>query len=291
MRFAYLIIAHDSMEQLKLLLRLLDHCENDIYLHIDKKSDIQESECIKCVNKARMHTYKLYPVYHADLSQTECQLFLLREAVKEQHDYYHLISGHDLPIKRHSEILAFFEANKGKQFIHFESDDFCPKDACTYYHFFHGWIKRHPKSAFFGLAVKLERNLIQLQRKLHVKRKLYCGANWFSITHELAEEYCRHHEALLKKVRWTISSDEYVLQTFYKTMAAGSYDLFAKTKAPEDYGGTARLIDWKRGNPYVWRMSDYEELMNSDRMFARKFNWDTDAEIIRKIVEKVDESE
>lgn len=35
MRFAYLIMAHDSMEQLKILLHLLDHEENDIYLHIE----------------------------------------------------------------------------------------------------------------------------------------------------------------------------------------------------------------------------------------------------------------
>lgn len=283
MRFAYLIMAHDSVEQLKILLHLLDQYENDIYLHIDKKSSIQEAECRACVSKASIHTYKRYSVYHADISQTECQLFLLREAVKQPHDYYHLISGHDLPIKRHSQIVTFFEENKGKQFIHFEGDDYCCKEACMYYHFLSEWIKKHPKSALQGMARHLEKKLIDWQKLLRVNRRLYCGANWFSITHELAEEYCRHHEALLKKVRWTISSDEYVLQTFYKTMAAGSYDLFAKTKAPEDYGGTARLIDWKRGNPYVWRMSDYEELMNSDRMFARKFNWDTDAEIIKKI--------
>lgn len=283
MRFAYLIMAHDSVEQLKILLRLLDQAENDIYLHIDKKSNIQEAECRTCVSKASIHTYKQYAVYHSDITLTECQLFLLREAVKQPHDYYHLISGHDLPIKPHSEILAFFEANKGKEFIHFESDDYCRKENCMYYHFLRGWIKRHPESAFLGLAQRLEGMSIDLQKAMHIHRKLYCGANWFSITHELAVEYCGCHEALLKKVRWSVCSDEYVLQTFYKTMASGNYELYAQTKAPWDYGGSARLIDWKRGNPYVWRMSDYEEIMNSDRMFARKFNWDADAEIIRKI--------
>ena len=277
------------MEQLKLLLHLLDHTENDIYLHIDKKSDIQESECARCISKARVHTYKLYPVYHGDISLTECQLFLLREAVKEQQDYYHLLSGHDLPIKKHSQIVEFFEKNNGKQFIHFVSDAYATNDASIYYHFLHGWIKRHSNSVFLGLAWSLETKLIDLQRMLHVRRKLYCGAEWFSITHALAEEFCQYQEALLKKVRWTVASDEYVLQTFYKTMASGKYELYAQTKAPGDYGGTARLIDWNRGNPYVWRMSDYEELINSDRMFARKFNWDTDPEIILKIAELVAE--
>lgn len=289
MRFAYLVMVHDSMEQLKILLHLLDHCENDIYLHIDKKSNIQEAECARCISKAGIHTYKIYPVYHGDISLTKCQLFLLREAMKEQHDYYHLLSGHDLPLKKHSQILAFFEENNGKQFIHFEDDDYCVKDACIYYHFLHGWIKRHPNSAFLGLAWSLETKLIDLQRMLHIRRKLYCGAEWFSITHALAEEFCQYHAVLLKKVRWTVASDEYVLQTFYKTMASGNYELYEQEKSPGNYVTSARLIDWQRGNPYVWRMSDYDELMNSDRMFARKFNWDTDHEIILKIAELVAE--
>lgn len=128
MRFAYLIMVHDSMEQLKILLHLLDHEENDIYLHIDKKSDIQEADCIGLVSKAGIHAYKKISVYHSDISLSECELFLLREAVKQKHDYYHLISGHDLPLRKHSEIVAFFEANKGKQFIHFASEE-CQYDA------------------------------------------------------------------------------------------------------------------------------------------------------------------
>ena len=289
MRFAYLIMAHDSMEQLKILLHLLDHEENDIYLHIDKKSDMQEAECSACVSRARIHTYKQYAVYHADITQTECQLFLLREAVKQKHDYYHLISGHDLPIKKHSEIVAFFEANRGKQFIHFESDDFCPKEACIYYHMLYGWMKKHPGGILNRVAWRMESSLLRLQKRFHVRRRLYCGANWFSITHELAEEYCRCYKKMLRKVRWTISSDEYILQTFYRTMATGSYELYAYTACPADYVSSARLIDWSRGNPYVWRLTDYEELIHSDRMFARKFNWDTDKEIIRKIAAHVAE--
>ena len=38
MKFAYLIMAHDNMEQLLSLIKLLDWPENDIYLHIDKKN-------------------------------------------------------------------------------------------------------------------------------------------------------------------------------------------------------------------------------------------------------------
>ena len=39
-----------------------------------------------------------------------------------------------------------------------------------------------------------------------------------------------------------------------------------------NYRGHMRLIDWRRGNPYVWRDEDYDELIHSDRIFARKFS-------------------
>ena len=33
-----------------------------------------------------------------------------------------------------------------------------------------------------------------------------------------------------------------------------------------------RLIDWKRGAPYVWTNDDKEQIMSSDDLFARKFS-------------------
>ena len=44
-----------------------------------------------------------------------------------------------------------------------------------------------------------------------------------------------------------------------------------------------RLIDWKRGSPYIFTKEDYEELSNSECMFARKFDIMLDAEIIKRI--------
>ena len=50
-------------------------------------------------------------------------------------------------------------------------------------------------------------------------------------------------------------------------------------------GSTAfkRLIDWKRGSPYVFRMGDYDLLMSSDCFFARKFDENVDPIIIDAI--------
>ena len=61
MKHAYLIMAHDDVWLLKKLLELLDSSLNDIYLHLDRKFDVNVNEiknivklskiyCIPCMN-------------------------------------------------------------------------------------------------------------------------------------------------------------------------------------------------------------------------------------------------
>lgn len=283
MIFAYLIMAHDNIEQLKMLIKALDYPENDIYLHIDKKSAISKEQID--VKFAKLNVYKKYVVYWGDISQTKCQLFLLREAIKQYHDYYHLISGHDFPIKKHKDILTFFAKNNGKEFIHFDSQSYSIREGCKYYHPLSSFQLKYRHKWFAFFFNYLDEKLVSFQKKHNVQRKIYSGANWFSITHSLAKEYCTRHKTILRKVWWSFSSDECVLQTFYRTMAAGTYKLYAETKDDSDYNGTAREIDWLRGNPYVWTIKDYDYLMNSKRMFARKFDQRVDGVIIKKIAD------
>lgn len=44
-----------------------------------------------------------------------------------------------------------------------------------------------------------------------------------------------------------------------------------------------RLIDWRCGNPYIFTKTDYDELVSSSMMFARKFDPNVDSEIIEMI--------
>ena len=63
-----------------------------------------------------------------------------------------------------------------------------------------------------------------------------------------------------------------------------------KEQSDGEYDSNVRLIDWDRGNgrnPYTWRISDYEEIMRSDRLFARKFDEQIDNDIIERIAESV----
>ena len=45
-----------------------------------------------------------------------------------------------------------------------------------------------------------------------------------------------------------------------------------------------RLIDWKRRNPYTYRMENWLMLEQSDMLFARKFSAEIDRDIIKKML-------
>lgn len=53
-------------------------------------------------------------------SQIECELALLKAAVKRNYNYYHLISGLDFPLKSQDYIHEFFDKNDGKEYIQFQ---------------------------------------------------------------------------------------------------------------------------------------------------------------------------
>lgn len=48
-----------------------------------------------------------------------------------------------------------------------------------------------------------------------------------------------------------------------------------------------RYIDWDRGTPYIFKADDYEDLINSKNLFARKFDEEVDKVIIDKIFDSL----
>ena len=109
-KHAYLIMAHTQPELLKKLVELLDDERNDIYIHIDAKAvDFPMKEIADAVKKANCIFAERTDVKWGSYSQIHCEMVLLKEAVKQEHAYYHLLSGMDLPIKSQNEIHAFFE--------------------------------------------------------------------------------------------------------------------------------------------------------------------------------------
>ena len=57
----------------------------------------------------------------------------------------------------------------------------------------------------------------------------------------------------------------------------------------DGYKGCMRLVDWERGNPYIYgaETSDFDVIINSSHLFARKFDIEKYPQIVYKIQEYI----
>lgn len=219
------------------------------------------------------------------ISLVNVELLLLKKAISVgRYQHYHLLSGSDLPIKTQDQIISFFDENMNKEFIRFEKPNYVYQDRTRYYHFLQDKIGRSHNLFFRGSEILL----VQMQKILHIHRnrkiEFQKGTQWFNITDGLAR-YVVEKESWIKKVfKYTYCSDEIFLQTI---LISSPYknNLYHK-EFDNDPHAIMRLIDWNRGKPYTFRSSDYDELCESDMLFARKFDASVDSEIIKSIEKK-----
>lgn len=286
-KHAYLIMIHENTLVLKRLLMLLDNDDNDIYIHVDRRAKkIDLNEIRSWVKTSKVTFTRRYRVNWGTDSITKAEMSMLKEAVPYNYRYYHLLSGADLPIKSQDEIHDFFDRNDGKDFIHFGTEAYQRDTICRYnvYHFFTKQLGRKRDKKLWCDA---ETYSLAIQRRLHIDRTkkckmtFYAGANWVSITNNFAQFAVKEYKKYRKHFRFVQISDELIWQTMI--MNSPYKDNLYLTGFKNDYSACVRYIDWDRGNPYVFRIDDYDALMKSDCMFARKFDEKIDKEIIEKI--------
>lgn len=290
MTHAFLIMAYRDIDLLNQSIRTLDKEHNLIYIHIDKKSFLNEDN----INKPRFATMKIFKefkvIWGTD-SFTKVEIFLLEKAVSIGADYYHLLSEADLLIKEAKEFYRFFEENKGKEFVHFEDKVIKDRylERVRYFHFFRQYAFLINNRYFNQLVYDLEMLSLWIQKKIKVNRKkryeiMQKGCNWFSITDELANYVISLKEHILNSAKNTLLFEEMFLQTIIVNS-----NFVNNLYAPDDLSrnrSCLREIDWIRGNPYIFKMEDYEYLLKSECFFARKFNSKIDNEIINFIVKR-----
>lgn len=137
----------------------------------------------------------------------------------------------------------------------------------------------------------METYSLAIQRRLGIDRtkkcdfKFYGGCQWVSITDKFAKYVIKNYKKYAKYYRFSQISDESLFQTIVMD-SEYSKNLYIEG-LDDNYNACMRMIDWKRGNPYIFRQSDIEEIFNSECVFARKFDERIDKKIIDMIVKNV----
>lgn len=292
-------MAHKSVGQVTKLCHLLDDCRNDIYVHIDAKvSDIAawKSRLQDSVHASRLIFVPSVSVNWGGYSQIAAELSLLHVAVKDrEHGYYHLISGADLPLRSQDDIHSFFDAHSGEEFVQFGTSEYQKTevlDRVRYWYVWQEFIGRAPDIPH-RVVRKIQSIFLTAQHMLNIDinrhnevHDFYGGANWFSVTEAFAGYILDHEHWIHDTFRRGKCVDEIFIQTLLLNSPFAERR-YLGVHFDDDFHSIVRDIDWNRGGPYVWRTEDFDELMTSDFLFARKFDESVDAGIIDRIYEKL----
>lgn len=295
---AYMIMAHHNFEQLSLLLSLLDDVDNDLFIHIDSKAGlVDESAFARKVKSSKVEFLPRMSITWGGVSQLQCELALLNIATCTHHDYYHLLSGDDLPIKTNAQIAAFLEKNYGKEFVGIKmlgKPEELPSYISERVSLFHplqdklpaGGRKKSIGKCFELIALTVQR-IVKVDRLRGRDILLGKGPQWFSVTEGLARYMLNYKDYGLDFFDSYLCGDEIFPQT---VIANSPYmDNIWRGLQEDDNAASLRLIDWERGFPWTWRADDFDTIRTSDCLFARKFDAGVDEEIIKRVVELVRE--
>lgn len=288
-RHAYCILAHNEPAVFIRLIHSLDHEFNDIYVHIDKKTDIAPFKKASCFYSKLCFTKERLNCSWGTPAIVEVELMLLEEAAKNgDYSYFHIISGVDLPIKSQEFIHHFIDdLFSGYNYIGILPQECCKNTVNYRTSTYHLFTRRPNGSRLDSVLTHLNNLFICLQKTFGVKRKypfdLFKGPQWVSISNEFCNYLIDQKKAIINCFKHTRCADEIFIQSVF--MGSGFKNTLFRPSCDE-YEQCMREIDWERGSPYTWKDEDYDYLMKSERWFARKFS-SSELGLIDRILESI----
>lgn len=269
MKHAYLIMAHTEPEMLKRLIAALDDERNDIFIHFDKK---WKDAPVLTTTKAKLYQHPdRQDVKWGEVSliHAEFQLFEMAHNTN-RYARYHLLSGVDFPLKSQDYIHDFCHRHADREFVGLvQQPEATYRDrVCRYFFFVYAQresntLKRRILKMVRMIAERVVNAIVKRPKEYNEVKK---GANWVSITDEMCSYLLSRKAYVLRRFRMCNCSDEFFIQTELWNSPFRDR-LYCQTN---EYRGCLRKIDWRRGDPYVWKESDIDELMASEALFARK---------------------
>ena len=283
MRHAFLILAYNEFWLLKKLIAFLSNQSCDIYLNIDKKTDISKADLDDlqsnmCIRRITRHT-----IHWGGRNMLNCEIEMLKFALFENRaDYFHLLSGQDYPIRPLSAFLAFFEKERGKNFLYCKKGSF--KKIWRQLFFFQplDWYDARGK---WGDRITL--GLCEVQMKLGLFRSVSClpmniyvGSQWFSLTKKACDfivSYTAEHKSFYRRLKNTFVPDEIyintILMNYFHEEEIVSTDNLRYIRWYEENGN----------NPSNLGMEHFAILASRHEFFARKMTLRYGLELVKNI--------
>jgi len=274
MRIAYHISVHTKPKQFQWLFDAIYNPEDLFAVHIDKKvSDATAKAFVEIVgNKPNVHFSDPWSVIYGDWALCEVELDGIRHFLEhhDDWDYFINLSGQDYPLQNRPQIVAELTKDPTQNYINLIPLDSLPR-----------YFNRRKRWFCFRVKDRFVRTPIPYLQPSQIKIDWH-GSAWHILTREFCEWVCsadiaRESMSFLRHVKLP---NEFLMQTLIMN---------------SPYRGTLntaykRKMVWKDHSPHpeILTMKDYPLLLESDAFFARKFDPDTDHEVLEALRRRID---
>jgi Core-2/I-Branching enzyme len=274
MRIACIIMAHKGPRQIERFIKKFSGLPFDFYIHIDKKIDQKPFEYITAFPQVFL-VAKRVSIKWASYSYIVGLLNSFKEVLETgiPYDFISIMSGQDYPIKPVKDIFYTLEQNPGRNFISYDEGNDWWEHAISRvkkYHFTNFRFRGRYRIQFFL-------NALLPERKFPLPYKLYGGpkAMCMTLSSECASFVLRFIESdkrLRRFIRFTWGPDEFLIPTIIMN------SIFRQTVINNNF----YYIDWSKGgvNPKTLQTEDFDLLLASEKLLARKFDMELNPDIL-----------
>lgn len=298
MNIIYIIQAHKLPFQLKRLITVLNTKNASFYIHVDRKSKIEDFEKIISLKNVFFIKERVDSIW-GDFSQVEATLNLIKNVIRDNKSgFVVFLSGQDYPIKNVNTIENFFFENKETNFISLKPiEELWSKKECDArvksYRFNYSSnrgdcvivskLNKYSIKCLLKGKITLKEFLTVIFQKKELKNTInfYGGSNWWALNTETISKVdayiSKNKEDLFSFFKYTHCSDEIFFQTIINTLM--------KTDSSIKIEDSITYVNWFRKKcplPVTFNKDDLSELINqpASKLFARKFDNFFDGEIL-----------
>ncbi|MCB0496764.1 MAG: hypothetical protein KDC79_11565 [Cyclobacteriaceae bacterium] len=287
MKIAYLILAHKEPQQLYQMIESLYSKDVQFFVHIDVASSINDFKKL-FDNKQYVNISSKFKTSWGSFNLVRSELHLLEKAFAWGADRYVLLSGQDYPIKSNDQIALFFEQNKNIGFIEGEK---LPKInwsehqnglfRINRFHFeiFGSW-KSFPPHSKKPILRQIFNKSASWYFKLFIRNKqikdYYHGGQWWVLTLKQVDYVLRNSNFYTTVFKRFYIADELFIQTLLYNAPEGMFKL---------KNHNLHFIKWPdySSSPEVLTTDYFDELLSSNKLFARKFDFVKSENLVNKL--------
>jgi hypothetical protein len=277
---AYLVLAHRGPQQLRALCSLLGSQGASVWVHVDAKAPQPAfAQALAGLPRVQRLPQPL-PIWWGGFNMVAATLRLCESALAAGADRLVLLSGMDFPIQPLSAVeRALARPVDRIEMLRLPDPSLGPDGGLDRFR----WMHRADAAARWGLPGRvptlLHRRLLPwLHRRPPMGLQPLVGSQWWALqagTVRRVLEALDQDPDLLRYFSGIGIPDESLFQTLVHQLAPD-----------RPRTGAGRLITWDRHpKPYVYRLADWPELMASDALFARKFDFEQDPALAQRLLE------